>query len=414
MKKYHKIINDFLAIGLNNGAAVFFPVIVATYLTSQIGIENFGEYSYAMSIVAYVYILVDYGFDYSAIRDVARRSTSEKYIKYKFNIILQCKLILGLVAISVVLCISLLDIIKVDRVLVISLSLYSLFQSFLPGWYFQVAGKYFWLAAVSNVSKLVTLLLMFWLVKGDESSSTVGILFMIPMIITSLLVNIFTALKLNLKIYPVGYCRLKKELVNNKYIFLSQVNSAIYSNGNVLVMANTIGVKSVGYYVIADKMIRSVAMLVSPINTWLYPKIAARIETNLREILTKLKYLILVVGCVQLVILSAIYSNVDWIALNLFKIEAAEIKSLYLVLAPLPIILFANNILGIQIILNLNMNSAYFRILFFMSIFSLISSYVVSQYFRAIGVAIISIAIETIIVILFALKIAQYLKNANT
>lgn len=408
-----KILKEILYIGVNNGVAVLFPLIATAYLTSVIGVKKFGEYSYAMSIVAYVYILIDYGFDFSAIRDAAKRKYSKKYIEYKYNIIFQCKLILGLIAISSVWCLSLLGVIKVDRFLIITLSLYSLFQSFLPGWYFQVRGKYFLMAAVNTMSKLITLLLMYWLIKGEESSSTIGIVFMIPMLITSLVVNVAILLKFNLKLFPVGICRLKKELLNNRHIFLSQVNSMIYSNGNVLVLANTVGAKSVGYYVIADKMIRSVAMLVSPINTWLYPRIAAEIKTNLRLILSKLKYLILIVGGFQFAVLGVMYFNIDWLASALFNIEATEILPIYIVLAPLPVVLFVNNILGIQIIINLGMNSTYFAILFTMAVFSLISSYIISQYFQAVGVAIVSVATEIIIVALFHSKISKYLKNAN-
>ena len=70
---------NIASLGMVQIANYLIPVIIVPFVIRALGVEAFGKASYAQNIVAYLTILVNFGFDYSATQDVAiNRDDKEK------------------------------------------------------------------------------------------------------------------------------------------------------------------------------------------------------------------------------------------------------------------------------------------------------------------------------------------------
>lgn len=90
----HRIISNFLSLGLLQGVNCLVPVLVIPFIVRALGVEAFGNVTYAQGIVQYFTILVNYGFDYSATRQIAIHRDDKACLSSIFWSVISAKLIL--------------------------------------------------------------------------------------------------------------------------------------------------------------------------------------------------------------------------------------------------------------------------------------------------------------------------------
>lgn len=71
-KESKNLIQNFFALSILQIAGYVFPLITLPYLARVIGVEKFGEIAFATAVIVYMQAIVDYGFAFSAVRDIAR------------------------------------------------------------------------------------------------------------------------------------------------------------------------------------------------------------------------------------------------------------------------------------------------------------------------------------------------------
>lgn len=89
-KERKTLVENLFSLSLLKLASYIFPLITIPYLTKTIGILKYGEISFASAIMIYFQTVVDYGFIFSGVRDVARvkeniEKVSEIYSKIFFS-----------------------------------------------------------------------------------------------------------------------------------------------------------------------------------------------------------------------------------------------------------------------------------------------------------------------------------------
>jgi O-antigen/teichoic acid export membrane protein len=65
-----------VALSILQGSVYLVPIITTPYLARVLEVENFGLLEVASAIVGYVSLVSDWGFGYTATRDVATRRRS--------------------------------------------------------------------------------------------------------------------------------------------------------------------------------------------------------------------------------------------------------------------------------------------------------------------------------------------------
>ena len=68
---YKRISGNVISLMLLNGIYFLSPLILIPYLMKTIGSELYGVYIFSWTFVYYFIFIVNYGFDYSATREIA-------------------------------------------------------------------------------------------------------------------------------------------------------------------------------------------------------------------------------------------------------------------------------------------------------------------------------------------------------
>ena len=163
------LVENFAYLSLLQVAGYVFPLITMPYLARVIGVEGFGKIAFASAIMVWIQTVADWGFNYTATRDVAKNREDKDKVSDIFSRVLWARCLLMLL--SFVLLILLVVIIPEFRE-----NAAVIFVTFLmipghimfPDWFFQAMERMKYITVLNLLSKLLFTVLVFVFVKEKD------------------------------------------------------------------------------------------------------------------------------------------------------------------------------------------------------------------------------------------------------
>jgi len=385
-----------------------FPLITVPYVSRIIGPESFGIINYATAFMSYFIMLIGYGFDLTGTRRIAR-NPNDTFLRDKvYSDILNARLVLFFISfLFFLIAIIFVEHLK-QNLTVTSLLFFMCFSNVLIPQYIYQGMQNLTIFAKTNFVKgiIYTILIFFFIKKQDDYVYLVKINF-----ILSLSISLFFLLYAK-KIYNLKFNRipLKTTILfiwEEKIIFFSTVVISLYTTTNVVLLGFFDSIKNVAYFTTGQNLVNiSTAVLTAPLSMALYPYLGAEFskskENGLevsKRILPIIFYLI-TFTCFMLFLFAPVIVNI---------LYGTRFKNAILpmqILAFSPLIISLSNFFGIQIMLNLNLDKLFFKIISVCSVFGLACNIFMSTHWGYIGTAYNVIIVETTVTfaIYFALK----------
>lgn len=248
------IINNITNLAFVKGLELIFPLLTIPVLVHALGLGGYGEYVFAQTIISYIVIFINFGFDDVGVKLISSVSSSRRRTKIAINII-YIKFIFLIVAAFIYFFI----IYNID----VNFKLYS--SSFLIAvmdvinvfWFFQGVEKLKFFSFSSLITKIMYLFSVFIFVKVPNDIFLVPILFFVAFIIGNLpaLYVFFTsyALKFNVLIPDESY--MKKCFLAAFYVFLSNLTLAVKDKTGNIIAGVFIGKEGLAIYDLINKVI---------------------------------------------------------------------------------------------------------------------------------------------------------------
>lgn len=413
--KINKLFENIISLVSLKGTEYILGFILLPYLVRVLGVDKFGAIAFMQGIVQYCIILVDYGFNLTGPRDIAKeKSTSQ--IAFIFSNIMGAKLLLFILICCLsrmfIMLLSYMNIYFNERLYWV-VFLLALGNLIFPVWFFQGIQQMRYITIVNVMARSITVLLVFLFVKGP-SDYLLAALFQSTTLILAGLFSYFIIIKnFNYILVRPTISGIMKTFKTGWHIFLSTIAINLYTTTNIVLLGFFTNETVVGYFSTANKLIDSVKGIMFTINQAVYPYASQKLKNNKKEFWPFIKKYAKVyigstsAGSLMLVIFA------PWIILLLFGDEYKNsIVILQILSISLPIISISN-IFGIQILLNCGYQKAFSNTLIAAAILDLILILIVVPLLQGMGVAVVMVCIEafvTISIIFYIIKIAL-LKN---
>ena len=97
------LVSNFAYLSLLQVAGYIFPLLTLPYLAEVIGVEGFGKIAFAAAVIVWVQTIADWGFNYTATRDVAKNREDAKRVSEIFSNVFWARCMLMLFAFMVLL-----------------------------------------------------------------------------------------------------------------------------------------------------------------------------------------------------------------------------------------------------------------------------------------------------------------------
>lgn len=274
------------------------PLITYPYLIRVLGSEVFGTVIFAQAIAAYFSMIINYGFNITATRDVSVNRDNPDKINQIISGVLTLKSGLWLVSLMLlVILVFAIPQLRADKWLYI-LSFGICFQELLlPIWYFQGTEKMKYITIFQFISRISFVLLIFLFVNQPEHYLRVPIFYGLGALLggSSALLLLFN-LK-GIRFVPQPLSELKVMLKDGLAIFFSRISSVITERANVLVIGAFLGMSQVAYYDFTIKILHALKIPADILVQTVFPRIASTLSKKLalRQLLLSLGWGILTI-----------------------------------------------------------------------------------------------------------------------
>lgn len=253
------LLENFTSLSILQIANYVLPFIVFVYVIRVLGPEKFGLISFATAFIGYFQILTDYGFNYSATREIAIYQNDKEKLSNFFSSVMSIKLILGgicLLGLSLILYIF--PQLRVNYILYMLTFGMVIGNILFPVWFFQGIEKMKYITILNVFSKVISTILIFIFVKQISDYLYVPLLNSMGFIVGGIIGFIVVIKVFNIDLVRPSKDMLIHELKDGWHVFISTVSVSLYTNTRIFAVGLFTNNTITGYYTIAEKLMEIV------------------------------------------------------------------------------------------------------------------------------------------------------------
>lgn len=342
-----RLLANFFSLSVLQVFSYILPLLTLPYLVRVLGVEKFGLVAFAASFIAFFNILVDYGFNLSATREVAVNRENKSKITEIYSSVMSIKVLLILFSFLILASIVYsFDKFRVDDTLYFITFIVVIGQALFPIWYFQGMEKMKYITIVNISSKTLFTIAIFVFVHSEADYLLVPLLTGLGSLIGSIYALYIVKKHFNQEFRFQSFSTLKKHFIDSSQFFLSRVSVSVYTSANAFVLGLFTNNTMVGYYAIAEKLYQAIQSFYSPISQVLYPYVSKERNIKLFKKIFKLLVVLNIFGVIFLYFFSE--PIFDILFTNKIGSESLEVFHILLLstLVTIPSILIGYPFLG--------------------------------------------------------------------
>jgi PST family polysaccharide transporter len=339
------------------------PLVTVPYLSRVLGPERFGLLALAQAVIVYFDLITDYGFNFSATRQIANHREDRAALSRVFWSTLVAKTALMLVC-ALVLSVLLQVVPGLHRhaLLYAAAFLTVVGSALFPVWLFQGLEQMKYLTMGLALARLGSIPALILLVKrSDDYVRAAAIQGAVP-IIAALIAMPIVWKHIGIQAYRPTRSEIVASLKEGRHLFLSNTAMYLFGSTTVLLLGWVAGNTQVGYYSAADKLIKAASSLVNPVTQALFPHLNSLRTISDSVAIKVIRKSLVWVGSMALAASVGTFVIAAPLGHTLLGPEFGPSVSVLRVMAPLLLILALNNILGTQTMVVFGLDALVSRI----------------------------------------------------
>jgi PST family polysaccharide transporter len=408
------IFSNFISLSLLQAVNYIIPLVALPYIIRLFGDERFGLLMFALAFVQYFFIIVDFGLEYTATREVSVNRDSTSRIHELFNAVFALKLILFLISTAVFLILVFsIERFEKDSLLYILTYGMVLGQMLFPVWLFQGLEKMKFITWINVFSKLFFTLLIFIFIKTKEDYYLYPVFNSLGYIVAGITSFIMALKLIRHKFFVPSKDAIQEIFKQTKNVFLSNLGISLYITSTPFLLGLVTNKNElVGYFSIAEKTIRSIRYMVTPVSQALFPYLSKKFSANSAIDSIKLlhKIALLILPFLLILTLMVLVFNNEICLIIFGEINNNVILNLKILSAILVVGTF-NNLYGVLGLINMKLDTYFRNYVLLSGLFNILVCLVLSATLFDLGASLSVILTEILLFILIFRRFYIIQKN---
>jgi polysaccharide transporter, PST family len=271
----HRLIGNTFSLTVLQCANYVLPLVTLPYLMRTLDADKYGLVIFAQSFMQYFIILTDYGFAFSATRDIATRRSNPAEVATIFSAVLLAKLVL--VALSFLIMLGLVTTVpkfQVDPKFYLLTFGFVVGQAIFPAWFFQGIERMEFVAMLNLLARLLFTVLIFVVVRSNEDYLLVPLMNAVGSITAGVLGLVIAVTKFRIRPVLPSFRAFTQQVRASHEIFVAKAATTLYTASNVVILGFFADNEIVGYYGTGEKIVRAVQGLTLPFSQAVYPYVS--------------------------------------------------------------------------------------------------------------------------------------------
>ena len=338
-KNANTLIENFISLSLLKVISFVFPLITMPYLSRVIGVDKFGAIAFASAIMVFVETVTDFGFNYTATRDVAQHRNDKEYISQYFSNVLWAKVVLMICSFIVFAVITYnVPFLYDERMLLFLTFLYIPGHILFPEWFFQAMEQMKYITIMNIGAKFLFILLVFVVIKQKEDYIYQPLLTAIGYLVSGILSMYIIIKKFGVEIKKPDMSGIYVTIKKGWNMFLCLIFPNLYSSLSVVLLRSFCGDTATGIYSSGQKFISISDQLAQVISRTFYPFLAIHIDKH--KLFARINFIISITASICLFIFADLIIDIFYTS------EFVNSATVIRIMSPGPFFLFLMNAYG--------------------------------------------------------------------
>lgn len=275
------LIQNFAYLSLLQVAGYIFPLITMPYLARVIGVDGFGKIAFASAIMVWVQTITDWGFNFTATRDVAQNRENSHKVSEIFSNVLWARCALMLLSfLFLMLLVALfptfranLDILFVSFLLVPG---YLLF----PDWFFQAMEQMKYITILNVISKLIFTVAVFFFIKEKDDYILQPLLISLGYLVSGSIALYYILVEWKIKLVTPTIKNILETIKHSTDVFLNNLMPNLYNSFSTVILGFFGGDIANGKLDAGTKFINIAQQLMSVLSRTFFPFLSRKLDKH--------------------------------------------------------------------------------------------------------------------------------------
>lgn len=274
------LMGNFLSLLALQVANYLFPLLTIPYLAHVLGVDRYGSIAFASAVMVYFQTVVDYGFVYSSVREIAVCKDDADAVSSIYSRVVWSRL--TLMVCSLVLLILLMACVPkfAENSLILTVSfLLVVGQAIFPDWLFQGLERMKYITFFNvSIKLLFTVCVFVFIRKPDDfwmQPLFVSMGYMGSGVAAMLLVR-----RWNIRFRRTRFAEIRRSIKSNFDLFVNQIVPNLYGSTSVILLGFFHGDAANGRFGAANQFNSAGSSLLMVLSRTFYPFLARRIDKH--------------------------------------------------------------------------------------------------------------------------------------
>ncbi len=275
-----RLMSNFFSLSVLQAFTYILPLLTLPYLVRVLGVESFGLVMFAQAFIMFFAILVDYGFNLSATREISIHRDDKEKITEIFSSVMSIKfIIMGVSFIILSIVVFSFEKFSSHWELYYLTFLMVIGQALFPIWYFQGLERMKYITIVNITSKLIFTIAIFVFIQNEDDYILVPLLNGFGFILSGIIAQYIIFNKFN-QTFKFNSLKLKEHFKNGFHVFLSISSSTVLSATPILLIGTFLDYTMAGYYSAFEKLVSAIKSFFYIINQTFFPRLSKIFTEN--------------------------------------------------------------------------------------------------------------------------------------
>jgi len=407
----NRSIQNFLFLAVIQSSNVLISIISMPLLIQGIGVDQFGLVNLALSVIILLNIVVGFGYNLSAPKEVAINQQDKEALSHVVSNVFSSKVLLAaLCTLFLFVAVFGLNLFQEYQMILVFSVLLLFSEATLPLWFFQGMEKMKLISIANIFSKLLFLLGIVLFIHSPEESKWVNFMLGVSGISINIFLLIYIHSSMGIRVYRPEFSAIWQSLKSNILLFFSNLASHISINGGLIILSFFSVAETLGMYSLAERVVMVIRLFPALIIQAVFPNAAKLYQADTPAFFRFMKNVYLRVLFVGLLIWAGTYLLADWIIEILAK-ERLEESIVYLkILAAVPFVACIN-VGNVLLLLVTDLKNLLFKASWLMCLYMIFVSSILTSIYGGIGLCYAIISTELVVFIICLILL--YRKNPS-
>lgn len=218
-------------------AGYIFPLITIPYLARVIGVEGFGKIAFAAAVIVWFQTVADWGFNYTATREVARNRDNLDKVSEIFSNVLWARLLLMLASFFL-LCLLIVAVpyFNKNKVLLFVSFLLIPGNIFFPDWFFQAMERMKYITIFNLISKAIFTALIFIFVTNKSDYILPPLFTSLGFVVSGIVAMYIILIKWGIRLYPPKMRPIWLTIKGSADVFINNIMPNLYNSFSTMLL----------------------------------------------------------------------------------------------------------------------------------------------------------------------------------